>query len=418
MTAIKVLVVIHGLGFGGAQISTLEFLELLKGKVKLKILVCNKAHEVFFARISQLRTNVYRVPCHVIMNYPVMDIKYFNRLIEWADLAWITDVEYLVASQIKRSKRVPIVAHLRSYALICPWWSALYGLKETCIKRCSLWRIIRCKQGVNMKLAEIGLLSSSKARLYWFLDFAKGPLGYFRWRKLMEDIIDSINGFIPVSQTLWNIHIKHLPELRDRPFKVIYNPVTEPLRYIKPDPNEPYSNYVLYASGPNPVKGPHLLLEAWSTISKEFKDLKLYMIGCKDTWVERVAKRMNSKNIVFLNKLPSETYYKLMYKAKAVVIPSIWPEPFGRIPVEANRLGVPAVVSSAGGLPETIVEGVTGYIFRSSDVEELTEKMMRVLEKDFSRSDIIKHSYEKINPQREIGEMIKFFERVIENEGG
>lgn len=406
------------MGFGGAQISTLELLGLLtKHGVELKVLICGGGNERLYSHINSLGIKIYQTSCSIVTGYPMMNFESARKVIEWADIVWITDVEYLVAPRIKKLKRVSVVAHLRSYALICPWWSALYGLKETCIKRCSLWRIIRCKQGVNLKLAEIGLLSSSKARLYWFLDFAKGPLDYFRWRKLMEDIIDPINGFIPVSQTLWNIHIKHLPELRDRPFKVIYNPVTEPLRYIKPDPNEPYSNYVLYASGPNPVKGPHLLLEAWSTISKEFKDLELYMIGCKDTWVERVAKRMNSKNIVFLDKLPSETYYKLMYKAKAVVIPSIWPEPFGRIPVEANRLGVPAVVSSAGGLPETIVEGVTGYIFRSSDVEELTEKMMRVLERDFSRSNIIKHSYEKINPRKEVGKMIKFFERVIEGGG-
>jgi len=88
------------------------------------------------------------------------------------------------------------------------------------------------------------------------------------------------------------------------------------------------------------------------------------MIRCKGSWVERIAKKMSLNNVVFLDKLPSDELYRLMYKARAVVMPSIWPEPFGRIPVEANRLGIPAVVSSAGGLPETIVNGVTGYIWK------------------------------------------------------
>jgi len=48
--------------------------------------------------------------------------------------------------------------------------------------------------------------------------------------------------------------------------------------------------------------------------------------------------------------------------------------------VEANRFDVPAVASSAGGLPETIDE-VTGYVFKSSDSEELAEKVVRVLER-------------------------------------
>jgi glycosyltransferase involved in cell wall biosynthesis len=138
------------------------------------------------------------------------------------------------------------------------------------------------------------------------------------------------------------------------------------------------------------------------------------MVGCKGSWVERLAKKMNLRNVVFFDKLPSDEYYRLMYRARAVVMPSIWPEPFGRIPVEANRLGVPAVVSSAGGLSETIVDGVTGYIFRAGDANELAEKVVRVLEKDFDRGEIIKHSYEKINPQKEVEKLIKFFEGMTD----
>jgi glycosyltransferase involved in cell wall biosynthesis len=105
-----------------------------------------------------------------------------------------------------------------------------------------------------------------------------------------------------------------------------------------------------------------------------------------------------------------------MYKARAVVMPSIWPEPFGRIPVEANRLGVPAVVSSAGGLPETVVNGVTGYVFKAGDADDLAEKVVKVLERDFNREEVIRHSYEKINPQREVERLVKFFESVVNYE--
>jgi glycosyltransferase involved in cell wall biosynthesis len=106
-----------------------------------------------------------------------------------------------------------------------------------------------------------------------------------------------------------------------------------------------------------------------------------------------------------------------MYRARAVVMPSVGLEAFGRIPVEANRLGVPAVVSSAGGLPETIVNGVTGYIFKAGDVNDLAKKVMSVLEKDFDRREIIKHSYEKINPQKEVEKLTKFFESAMSHGG-
>jgi glycosyltransferase involved in cell wall biosynthesis len=83
---------------------------------------------------------------------------------------------------------------------------------------------------------------------------------------------------------------------------------------------------------------------------------------------------------------------------------------FSAIPVEANKLGVPAIASSICGLPETIANGITGYLFRTGDVDDLAEKILWILERDFNRGEIIKRSYEKINPDREVEKLIKFFE--------
>jgi len=401
------------LGFGGAQISTLELLELLtKHGVELKVLICGSGNERLYSHINSLGIKIYQTSCSIVTGYPMMNFENARKVIEWADIVWITDVEYLVAPRIKQLKRVPVVAHLHSYALICPWWSALYGFKETCTKRCSLWRIIRCKQGINLELARIGLLSGGRARLYWFLDFAKGPLDFLRWRKFMSGVLESIDGFIAVSKVMWDIHLKHVPEIKSKPSVVIYNPVTEPLKYIKPDPGEPYDNYVLYASGSNPVKGPHLLLEAWSIVSREFRDLKLYMVGCKNSWVESIAKKMNLRNVVFTKKLPSSEHYYLLYKAKAVAMPSIWPEPFGRIPVEANRLGVPAVVTDRGGLPE-IVESNTTSVISKTCREAFTNAIVKVVSQEWDRGKIIESSFKHIDPDKTTNSLLKFFEELL-----
>jgi glycosyltransferase involved in cell wall biosynthesis len=44
-------------------------------------------------------------------------------------------------------------------------------------------------------------------------------------------------------------------------------------------------------------------------------------------------------------------------------------EPLGFAQIEALALGVPVVVSDAGGLPETVVHGETGWIVRAGEVE-------------------------------------------------
>jgi len=402
---VRILALTHGLWLGGAQIATLELLELLKDKVELKVLTCDRANEEFTSRITSMGIPVHRAHCKLEAGYPVIGVNSAQSLIQWADVAWITDVEYPTARLVKNVKNIPVIAHLHSYALICPRWDSLYGRGEVCLKKCSPWRIIRCRQGHRSMLFKVGALSIGMAGMFATLDIAKGPYKYMKWVKLLNMVLESIDGYIPVSNTLWDIHVRHVPELGGKPYAVVYNPVIEPLKYVKPNPNEPYGNYIFYASGPNPVKGPHILLDAWSTVSKQFKDLKLYMVGCKDSWVEKYAKRLSLNNIVFVDKLPSRNYYHTMYKARAVVMPSIWPEAFGRIPVEANRLGVPAVVTDQGGLKEIVEDGVTGYLSKPRS-EELASKIMKVLEKSFNREAIIQESYIKVDPGKQVEKML------------
>jgi glycosyltransferase involved in cell wall biosynthesis len=44
-------------------------------------------------------------------------------------------------------------------------------------------------------------------------------------------------------------------------------------------------------------------------------------------------------------------------RASVLFAPAIWPEPFGRVFVEAGMHGVPSVASSSGGAPEAVGEG-------------------------------------------------------------
>jgi glycosyltransferase involved in cell wall biosynthesis len=45
-----------------------------------------------------------------------------------------------------------------------------------------------------------------------------------------------------------------------------------------------------------------------------------------------------------------------------LVVPSIWPEPFGAVGPAALRRGVPAAAFAAGGIPEWLHDGVSGHL--------------------------------------------------------
>ena len=44
-------------------------------------------------------------------------------------------------------------------------------------------------------------------------------------------------------------------------------------------------------------------------------------------------------------------------RTRVLLMPSIWEEPFGRLPVEAGACGIPTLASARGGLPESVGDG-------------------------------------------------------------
>ena len=44
-------------------------------------------------------------------------------------------------------------------------------------------------------------------------------------------------------------------------------------------------------------------------------------------------------------------------KTSIILFPSIWDEPFGRVPIEAGINGIPTIASNRGGLPESVGKG-------------------------------------------------------------
>jgi len=65
-------------------------------------------------------------------------------------------------------------------------------------------------------------------------------------------------------------------------------------------------------------------------------------------------------------------------QARCLVFPSRWYETFGLVVEEAAARGVPAIVSDVSAASERVADGVTGWIFRSGDLEDLVRCMRGV----------------------------------------
>ncbi|HZX35405.1 MAG TPA: glycosyltransferase family 4 protein [Thermodesulfobacteriota bacterium] len=69
-------------------------------------------------------------------------------------------------------------------------------------------------------------------------------------------------------------------------------------------------------------------------------------------------------------------FYK---KATVVVVPSIWPEPFGMVGIEAMSLMRPIIAYDVGGISTWLKHGENGYLVAKNNISMLTQRINELL---------------------------------------
>jgi glycosyltransferase involved in cell wall biosynthesis len=88
--------------------------------------------------------------------------------------------------------------------------------------------------------------------------------------------------------------------------------------------------------------------------------------------IEALIGELDLDGVVEFRAAPFAQMPYLYQEADVVVYPSRYPEPLGLVPLEAGAAGRPVVVTSTGGLPETVIDGVTGFVVPPDDLDALT----------------------------------------------
>jgi hypothetical protein len=81
-----------------------------------------------------------------------------------------------------------------------------------------------------------------------------------------------------------------------------------------------------------------------------------------------------AQQVVFAGRQPRERlrYY---YSAADAFITTPWYEPFGITPVEAMACGAPVIGAEVGGIKDTVVDGVTGYLVPPNDPDAVAQRL-------------------------------------------
>lgn len=101
-------------------------------------------------------------------------------------------------------------------------------------------------------------------------------------------------------------------------------------------------------------------------------------------------------NVRFEGLLDHDRIRSLFQSARAVVVPSLFPETFGMVAAEAMSLGVPVLARNRGSLPELIKATSGGLTFENET--ELAEQMQRIFSDDHLFTDLSNASLTGVPP--------------------
>jgi glycosyltransferase involved in cell wall biosynthesis len=129
--------------------------------------------------------------------------------------------------------------------------------------------------------------------------------------------------------------------------------------------------FVLYAGDLSADKGVGVLLAAHAALPAA---PPLVLVGRRST------PRLDlGRASVVLDPLPHDDLLAAWRRASVAVVPSITPETFGLVALEAMALGRPVVASRTGGLAELVVDGESGLLVPPGDADALRAALATVL---------------------------------------
>ena len=165
-------------------------------------------------------------------------------------------------------------------------------------------------------------------------------------------------------------------------------------------------SYILFVGRVSPEKGIHILLRAFKQIVNYIpKDFKLVIVGpLTSTFnsaqisgyakaVMRYAKEGLDERVVFTEAMDKNSLRILYSSAYCFILPSL-AEAFPMVLLEAMASGTPPMGSTAGGIPDTIIDGVNGLLFRKGDWRDLANKLLTLVQ-DRGFRDKLSHNARK-----------------------
>ena len=114
-----------------------------------------------------------------------------------------------------------------------------------------------------------------------------------------------------------------------------------------------------------------------------------------------------SPHVEFIGEIDDSRKQEFLGRAKALLFPISWPEPFGLVMIESMACGTPVIAFNSGAVPEVMADGINGFVVDT--VEEAAAAVSRL---DLLPRRVIRACFEK---RFTVQAMARAYVKIYEN---
>lgn len=132
----------------------------------------------------------------------------------------------------------------------------------------------------------------------------------------------------------------------------------------------PAGDYLAYLGRIIEPKGLHLAIAAAKKVCLPLKIAGRHYSGKKDAYWQEVILPQLGDGVEYVGFIDSQVAkQEFLGNARALLLPSIFEEPFGLVAIEALACSTPVIGLKSGAIPEVIMDGKTGFVVsKNADV--------------------------------------------------
>ncbi len=163
-------------------------------------------------------------------------------------------------------------------------------------------------------------------------------------------------------------------------------------------------------------KGVSLIPEAVSMLPKANVQVRIYGEGPMRGYLEQNVRALGLQDSIQLcGKLENSCVQEVLAETDVLLLPSVWPENQPVSITEAMAASVPSIASRIGGIPELVLDGVTGRLVEPGNANDLSAAMRWCVENSGASEKWGAAAFERIRDhsfETQVKEIVKVYDEL------